>query len=219
MLYKFVFSAFESIVNIKLYSDFFAHLETEINENWYWDQESQSKAQGLFSSCRRFDCLVAFAVLFNGLEPLKPLVTKLQKRNLDIYHAYHMIDQVISDLKDTKRDIEHEFKGWFKFATDMAASVGVDPEKCWSRFWDNVPSTNCESYDRRSIAIPVMDNLINNLEDRIADRTHTEIFSILPSVCLSEHLNLDTSAEELIKHFGDDLQCRIPTIFRSELKR
>ena len=40
-----------------------------------------------------------------------------------------MTDQVISDLKDTKRDTENEFKGWFKFATDMAASVGVNPEK------------------------------------------------------------------------------------------
>ena len=129
MLYKFVVSAFESIVDIKLYSDFYAHLEIEISKKWYWDQESQSKAQGLFFSCRRFDHLVAFAVLFNGLEPLKPLIAKLQKRNQDIYYAYHMIDQVVSHLKATKRDIENEFKGWFKFAIDMVASVRVDPEK------------------------------------------------------------------------------------------
>ena len=75
-----------------------------------------------------------------------------------------MTDQVISDLKDTKRDTENEFKGWFKFAIDMAASVGVNPEKprtakCWSRFRDNVPSTDCETYYRRSITIPVMDYL------------------------------------------------------------
>ena len=86
-----------------------------------------------------------------------------------------MIDQVISDLKDTKRDIENEFTEWFKFATDMAASVGVDLEKprtakCWSRFRDNIPITDCKSYYRRSIAIHVLDNLINNLEDRMADR-------------------------------------------------
>ena len=72
---------------------------------------------------------------------------------------------------------------------------------------------------RRSIAIPVMVNRINNLEDRMSDRKHTEIFSLLPSVCLSEHFNLDTSAEELIKIFGDDLQCKVSAIFRSELKR
>ena len=99
----------------------------------------------------------------------------------------------------------------------MAASVGVDAEKpktakCWSRFKDNVPSTDCESYYRRSITISVMDNLINNLKDRMADRKHTEIFSLLPSVCSSEHFKLDTSAEKLIKHFGDDLDCKIPLL-------
>ena len=64
-----------------------------------------------------------------------------------------------------------------------------------------------------------MDSFINNLEGRMADRKHTEIFSLLPSVWLSEHFNLDTSAEELIRHFGEDLQCKIPTIFRSKLNR
>ena len=64
-----------------------------------------------------------------------------------------------------------------------------------------------------------MDSFINNLEGRMADRKHTEIFNLLPSVWLSEHFNLDASAEELIKHFGDDLQCKIPTIFRSKLNR
>ena len=47
----------------------------------------------------------------------------------------------------------------------------------------------------------------------MADRKKTEIFSLLPSVCLPEHFNLDTSAEELMKHFGDDLECKIPTIY------
>ena len=116
------FSAFESIADIKLYSDFYAHLETEISEKWFWYLESQGKAQGLFSSCRRFDPLA------------------------------------------------------------------------------------------------VMDNFIYSLEDRMADRKNTEIFNLHPSVCLSEHFNLDTSAEELIKHFGDGLECKIPTIFRSEFK-
>ena len=43
-----------------------------------------------------------------------------------------------------------------------------------------------------------MYNLINNLEDRMGDK---------------KHFKLDTSAEELIKHFVDDLQCKIPAIF------
>ena len=106
----------------------------------------------------------------------------------------------------------------------MVAGVVADPEKPrtgngWSRFKDNDPSTDCESYKRRSIAVSVMDNLINNLEDKVTDRKHTVIFSLLPSVCLSEHFHLDTSTDELINHFGDKLPCKISTTYRSELKR
>ena len=43
--------------------------------------------------------------MFHGLEPTKPLVTKLQKRNQDIYQAYCMIDKVLSDLGDTFNQI------------------------------------------------------------------------------------------------------------------
>ena len=64
-----------------------------------------------------------------------------------------------------------------------------------------------------------MDNLINNLEHRMADRSHTELVSFLPSVCLSKKIDIDLTVDKLIKNFGDDLQCNVPTIFRSELKR
>ena len=95
MLYKFVVSAFESVADIKLYSDFYAHLEAEITDKWCWGQVSQSKAQGLFSSSRRFDRLVAFAVFFNGLEPLELLITKFQKRDQDIYHVYIYLTRLL----------------------------------------------------------------------------------------------------------------------------
>ena len=79
------------------------------------------------------------------------------------------ISSILYQALDTKHNIEHEFKGRFKFPTDMAVSVGLGPEKFrTTKYWS--PSTDCESYYRRSVAILVMDNLINNLEDRTADR-------------------------------------------------
>ena len=102
-----------------------------------------------------------------------------------------MIDQVLSDLKDFKNNIGEEFSAWIKFAFDMGPSVGIDPDKPrtakrWSNFKNNVPSTDNESYYRRFIAVPVTDNLINNIKDRMADRSHTELFSLLPPVFLSK---------------------------------
>ena len=49
-------------------------------------------------------------MLFHGLEPTKPLLTKLQKRNQDICQAYCMIDKVVSDLRDIQSNIDAEFK-------------------------------------------------------------------------------------------------------------
>ena len=37
---------------------------------------------------------------------MKPLFTKLQKRNQDIYQAYQMTDQVINDLRETKDNMD-----------------------------------------------------------------------------------------------------------------
>lgn len=200
------------------------NLEEKHKEKWSWDKETVSKAQGLFAACRRFDRLVAFAVLYNGLEPLKSLVINLQKRNQDIYQAYRMINQVINDLRETKNNIDEEFHHWYEMACEMAKSVGVMPSeprlaKCWSRYRNNVPSEDCESYYRRSIGVPVMDALIINLYDRMADRNHTDLFTLLPSVCLSSQFDVDVTATLLLNAFCDDLSTNTASLFRSELKR
>ena len=84
-------------------------LKEKHKEKQSFDKETVSKAQA-----GRFGRLVALAVLHNGLESLKPLATKLQQRNQDIYEAYQLIDQVINDLRETKDNI------WMKnFTTGM----------------------------------------------------------------------------------------------------
>ena len=53
----------------------------------------------------------------------------------------------------------------------------------------------------------------------MTDWSHIELFSLLPSVCIWNQFDIDLTVDKLIKNFGDDLQCIVPTIFRSELKR
>ena len=101
-------------------------MENETIDNWCWDSESINKAQGLFAVCCKFDHIIAFSVLFHGLESTKPLVTELKKRNQGIYQAYCMIDKVLSDLRDIQSNIDAEFKVWFTFAVDIAKPVGVE---------------------------------------------------------------------------------------------
>ena len=99
------FSLLSQAKNKNLYDDFYKHLEENYYENWTWDAEIKIKAQGLFAATKLFEHILAFCLVFNGLEPLKPLVTKMQKCSQDIYKAYQMIDNAISKLKDFRHRI------------------------------------------------------------------------------------------------------------------
>ena len=86
---------------------------------------------------------ISFLVVFDCLEPLKPLVTRSQKENQDIYMAYSMIDLVMSDLKSYWENIDEKLKAWYNLATTMTQSVVVQPSvprlaKGWRRFRYNV---------------------------------------------------------------------------------
>ena len=79
------------------------YLEETFNEKLTLDAEAKVKSQDLFVASCLFEHILAFSTIFNSLDPLKPLVTKSQKRNQDIYMAYSMIDLVMSYLKALPR--------------------------------------------------------------------------------------------------------------------
>ena len=113
----------QSINSANEYRQLYDHLEQKFGEQWVWDHNARTLAQGLYNVCTSFEHLVSFSVLFNGLERLKPLVVKVQKRNRDIFEAYHMIDRVLENMCDIKRDIESEFSEWYGLAVRISESV------------------------------------------------------------------------------------------------
>ena len=117
-----------------------------------------------------------------------------------------MIDKVLSQLRDIQSNIDTEFRVWFTLAVNMARSVGLEPSlprtaRCWSRYRNNVPGEDSETYYRRSTAMPVVNDLITNFQDRISDRNHTEIFSLPPSICLSPDFDIEQSSAKLYELF------------------
>ena len=138
LFFKFIVGTSDFLCNPHFYKVFYKYFENETIENCCWDSESINKAQGLLAVCRKFDHIIAFSVLHHGLQPTKPLATKLQKRNQVIYQAYFMINKILSDLRDIQSNIDTEFKVRFTFAVDMAKSFGIEPSlrrtaRCWSR--------------------------------------------------------------------------------------
>ena len=65
-----------------------------------------------------------------------------------------------------------------------------------------------------------MNDLITNFQDRMSDRNHTEIFALLPSICLSPDFDIEQSSAKLYELFKTEFNLATPlTVFRSEVKR
>ena len=216
-------ATFESIFMPHLFNEFYTYFEDKFEEKWTWDADTKTKAQGLYAACSSFAHIVAFSVLFNGLELLKPLVAKLQKRNQDIFKGYYMIDTIVSDLVDYRRNVEKEFSMWYGFAVEMANSIDVEPStpriaKCWSKYRNNVDHGSTESYYKRSIAVPFFDDIISQIRDRTKDRSHVEIFRLLPSVVFAKDYSIEESCEILLTKFKNEMFDEVLR-FRDESKR
>ena len=120
----------DSIINPNPCREFYGYLEEKFGEPWPWDSvNTKPRAQAIYTSLTRFEELTVFSILFNGLEPLRPLVLKLQKCNSDIYEAYQMIDKVITDIKYLRENIDHEFDHWYELARKMVVAVSGQKTK------------------------------------------------------------------------------------------
>ena len=57
--------------------------------------------------------LVAFITVKNGLEIIKTLTVKLQKRDIDIVSAFGLTDNTKEEGKALRSRIEDDFSVWF----------------------------------------------------------------------------------------------------------
>ena len=94
------------------------------DEKWNWDRETRVKAKGLKYSLTNGTHITALVVLKNGLQPIKALSIKLQKRDSDIYKAYGYIDFVIKDIKTMRENIDVMWDEWFAEACAITGDVG-----------------------------------------------------------------------------------------------
>ena len=129
-----------------------------------WDQETKTKAQGLLTILTSSRAIIAFITTKNVLENVRPMVSKLQKRDLDIYQAYSMIDQTRERMITTRQEIEEEYSVWYTDATRLATFLGTSisapgtPRSSRQMQRANAPSTSSREHYLRNLAIPFCDH-------------------------------------------------------------
>jgi len=60
--------------------------------------------------CEVFRVIVGFTVLKNSLDYLKGLSAKPERRDIDVFEAYTMIDIIKSEIQSLRDDIDVEFQ-------------------------------------------------------------------------------------------------------------
>ena len=148
------------------------------NARWNWDSETLVKAQGL----------LPFVIAKNTLHTVKGIAAKLQKNGRDIYEAYQMIDDVRSNLKNMRTNVDNEFQDWFKEAKQIANEVGADikvPRYAHrQQHRANAPADTPLQYFKLNVGIPFLDHIDQEMSSRFCEenRPGRDLFLLVPSV-------------------------------------
>ena len=90
-LYEHVLTCLDAMVN--------PHICPGVNESlWNRDSDTKTMAHRLKSSLRSFGVIVGFTVLKDSLYYLKGFSATLQRRYIDVFMAYTMIDNIKSEI-------------------------------------------------------------------------------------------------------------------------
>ncbi|CAH3192484.1 unnamed protein product [Porites evermanni] len=130
----------------------YPHLKSSTG-SWNWDKDTITKAQGLKASLLSFQTVV--------------------KQDQDIFEAYTMVDEVIGNIKSARKNIDIDFQVWYKEMLDLSEKLGIVeaiPRKTSiQRNRSNIPSSSPIDHYKKSVAIPLLDSLIIQMQDRFSD--------------------------------------------------
>ena len=109
---------------------------------------------------------------------------------------------------------------WYEQALSVADEVDVEPSvprtvgRQLGR--DNIEHNSAEDYYRRSIALPLLDHLIRQMQERFGEQqiVASKLLCLVPSfLCKDSNLNLD----EVLEFYRDDLPN--PLVIGTEISR
>ena len=158
LLFKFLITTMEAIVS----RDY-----GEMN----WDNNALVAANGLLKMYNSFSFIVSFVITMNIMGIIKPISIKLQNRNNDIVKAYSQVQSVIDELTTIRSD-DALLHAWYLHVEKVASVVNVAPQvprttgrQCHR---ENTEHDSVEEYYRRCIVLPLLDNLIQQMNERFS---------------------------------------------------
>ena len=154
-----------------------------------WSSQAKREATPRLKALTDFSFIVGLITMYHLLHPLHGITVLLQGRNMDIVRAYQEVDSTLSDLKHIRSTVEDEFRKIYLYAIRVAENIGVDPSfprtTGRQQHRPNTPAANPEEYFRRTIAVPLLDSIISEMEVRFdaTSKRAVKLLCLVPVVC------------------------------------
>ena len=180
--------------------------------SWNWDTDTRVKAQGLKAALSSFQNIAVFVITKSVLDEAKSLSAKLQKRDQDVYEAFKMVSVVVEKLKSIRTNIDRTFESWYEEILKLADTIGVKEEvprkTSVQRNRNNTPSTTPQEHYKRAVAIPLLDSLLTQLNERFTgENSHTQaLLCLIPLLILSSTVQLTDKIDDFL-YWDADLPC------------
>lgn len=88
---------------------------------------------------------------------MKPLASKLQKHDLDVYEACTLITDRVERVKEMRDGVDAEFNTWYEDCKRIAYELQIEekvPRTCGRQTQSSTP----QQYYKGTVAVPFLDH-------------------------------------------------------------
>lgn len=165
-------------------------LETLTSISEWKDLQSSSAANSLINSLCSSEFIIALLSVINLPKETLPLSRFLQSSNLDVSKASDTFNRTINVLEEKRKNADTRFAQVYYEATQLASEMGFDlqiPRLARRQIHrENYCADSVVEYYRKSLYIPLLDNVVQDLKDRLPQTTMLclELRIFMPTVLL-----------------------------------
>ena len=161
-----------------------------------YDTKSKTEARGLLAGLEMFEFVITFMTVYQMLAHLAGITIKLQSRSLDIVKAFSMVEEVQMVYQSMRDNINQDFDTIYDQALKLATQLSIEPTKprtaAMQQHRSNAPSETVKEFFLRNLAVPFLDHLIVNLEERFSPlaQASARLLYLIPSILIDKEVEM-----------------------------
>ena len=178
-------------------------LDISLSRNY----QTRQDAFRLFKDVDEFDFIINLIVVYRIFDITLDATILLQSKKNDIADGLEIISSLLNVVSEYRNNVDIKHSEWYDEALSLAKKYDIAEKKIRTTkrqiHRDNQPaSTPCEFY-KRSLTIPLLDQLLNDLRARFSDNSLISYYGLylLPSKIVS--MEKDRRSGKPVKSIAD----------------